>query len=445
MNRRNIGFNAATFMAGVILIYVLVVVISAARRKPVTIYQVSKSDVNNNIVLTGLAIREETLISSAKAGYSCYYIREGEKVKKNSVVCTVDSTGKVYSAIEDAEAYDNLLTKEDYQDIRNLISLYKSSYRDVDFYDVYTFETNVDSKVLELTSELLMQQATDSGLSLASVTTPKSGVVAYYTDGFETFDPTKLSAESFDRSKYDRKTLNSGEMIQAGATIIKVVPNETWHIYAPITQDQINEISEDEYVTIRLNAESYTTTMPYQIINGSDGLYIDITISKFMNNFISERYLSVEILLADDTGLKVPNSSLVDKDIYKIPLEYFKGEDHDFLIVNYLAEDDSRKDKEVFPTVYKTDDKYAYVDPGTFEGTDVIKNIDTGNTIAVSLIETDKLKGVYSANRGAAEFRMIEIVKTIDEFTLIEGGGELSPYDNIVLDSSKVTENQVLY
>ena len=51
----------------------------------------------------------------------------------------------------------------------------------------------------------------------------------------------------------------------------------------------------------------------------------------------------------------------------------------------------------------------------------------------------------YFANQGIAEFRRVTVIKTIDEFVLIESGEELKAYDNIVLDAQSVTENQLIY
>ena len=168
-----------------------------------------------------------------------------------------------------------------------------------------------------------------------------------------------------------------------------------------------------------------------------------------MSNFLSERYLSIEIVMEEDMGLKVPVSAIVDKEVYKIPVEYFSagGNQSYTTKVNIQVKDENGEItiKQVSPTIYKTDDKYYYVDPLVFEDTDVIYNINNNNTLAVSLLGTDTVAGVYSANRGTAEFKMITIIKTVDEFALIESGDNLKIYDNIVMDASTVKENQIIY
>ena len=110
-----------------------------------------------------------------------------------------------------------------------------------------------------------------------------------------------------------------------------------------------------------------------------------------------------------------------------------------------MGEDNEITIKQITPTIYKTDEEYCYVDPLSFEDTDVILNIDTNENLAVSIIPRVNIEGVYSANRGIAEFRMVTVLKTIDDFALIKSDEAINIYDNIILDSSKVYENQIIY
>ena len=55
------------------------------------------------------------------------------------------------------------------------------------------------------------------------------------------------------------------------------------------------------------------------------------------------------------------------------------------------------------------------------------------------------MTGVYLANEGIADFNEVEIVMSQDEFTILHDDGYLKEFDNVVLDSSQVEENQTLY
>ena len=452
---KDIKFNIASAVVACFFLYVVITLILSLRKEPVTTYNVNKTDINNNIIIEGLVVRDELVLNSEKSGYVCYYIRDGEKIKKNSMVCTIDETGQVYNTISDSESYDGLLSSDDYNEVRNLISLYKISYKDASFYNAYNFENTLNNKVLELTNEVLMQQVGQStGTSLAAVSSPESGLVTYYIDGYENYNISNVSKSDFDKSNYKKDTLKPGDIISAGTPVVKIIPSEKWNIILPITDDQaatINSVysEEGERLLFKINNSSYDVSMPFEIIYGNDGKYLNISLDKFMLNYMAERFVTVEIILEDDTGLKVPVSALTEKEVYQIPISYLSGGGNQSsnikLNVQVMGDNNEITIKQVSPTIYKTDEEYCYVDPLVFDDTDVLLNIDSNETTAVSVVPRVNIEGVYSANRGIAEFRMVTVIKTIDDFALVKSDEALNIYDNIILDSSKVHENQIIY
>jgi len=54
--------------------------------------------------------------------------------------------------------------------------------------------------------------------------------------------------------------------------------------------------------------------------------------------------------------------------------------------------------------------------------------------------------GVYNINNGYTVFEVVTILDSVDEYHIvkIEDNG-LSLYDRIVLDASKVSENQIIF
>ena len=70
---KEIRANAATIVIAAVLLYVVISVVSSLSKESVTIYQVSKGDVSNDITLQGLAIRDEVIVNTQKSGYLCYY------------------------------------------------------------------------------------------------------------------------------------------------------------------------------------------------------------------------------------------------------------------------------------------------------------------------------------------------------------------------------------
>ena len=447
---KEIKANAATIVIAAVLLYVVISVITSLGKKSVTIYQVSKGDISNDITLEGLAIRNEVVVNTTNSGYICYYITDGEKVKKDSTVCTIDQTGELSNSVKNTDDSQAMLSQSDYTSIRNLLSSYKSTYSDVTFYNAYSFETNANNKIFELMNEIMMQQAGTVKSGVATVNAPDSGLVTYYIDGYENYEISgAIKASDFDKAGYDKKAMKSGDMAEAGSAVVKIIPSEEWNIVAPITDDQLADIEGNTYVTFRINNSNFKITMPYTIIQGADGKYINIAIDKYMSNYLSQRFVSVEIVQSDDSGLKIPESAIVEKNVYKIPLSYLSAGSNQTMEnrINIQRKDEKGNEtiQQMKPRIYKTDEKYAYIDPDGIEDSDVLLDISSNETIAASLLEYETLTGIYFANQGIAEFRQVSIIKIIDEFVLIDGGNELKAYDHIVLNASEVSENQVIY
>lgn len=448
-----VPINAALIIFLFIFVYILITILRSAGKEPIATYKVGESNINNNITCTGIALRNEIQVTGNKSGYVCYYVRDGEKVKKGAGVCTIDETGNLLSSLSDESAGAAVFTDADYQDIRSAISLYKTTYTDENFYDVYNFKMDIDRKVLEISNEILMQKISESNATVQSglqtVASPESGIVSYYTDGFETVTPETLTEDMFDKSLYEKNSLKSGEIINNTAPLFKIVGDENWHIVCQISFDEANVLLEESNVTFTINNSNYEVTAPFELIQKENGYFLNISLSKYMTDYISERYLNIEIILDKYEGLKIPNTALVEKDVYKIPEEYVsKGgnsSENNKVNIQTLDENNEPTITQVELNIYRIQDGFYYVDPNDFQPTDVIVQLDTNNTVSVSLLTTERLTGVYNANKGTADFTEVTILKTGDEFTIVSDDGKLREFDNIIMNSDEVKDNQIIY
>ncbi len=452
MNKR-IQINSALIIFGIILIYVVASVFLSLRKEPITTYKVNASNINNNIICDGIALRQEKEISSDKSGYVCYFVRDGDKVAKNSAVCTVDETGNLIQTVEKKDSDDAKFSSADYLEIRSTIDLFKTGYSDTDFYQVYTFRDNIESKVMEMANQLIMKEYTAQGstakTTVRNMTAPESGIVTYYTDGYEKLTPETLQESDFDRTKYNRKALKSGEIIEAGKTIYKLTSSESWNICCYITIDQANTLADENSLVYSINNSDTEISSKYDMIRSENGYILVLPLEKYMIDYVDERFLSVEIILDRYEGLKVPNTAIIDKQVYKIPLEFFTAggneSGNDKVYVQYTDEEGNKTVKDVDTTIYQSDEKFCYVDPIPFSDSDILIIPDSSDTKPVSTLEHTTLKGVYIANKGVADFSQIAVIKEGEEFTIVDTKNRLREFDNIVMDASQVTENQVLY
>ena len=66
-------------------------------------------------------------------------------------------------------------------------------------------------------------------------------------------------------------------------------------------------------------------------MTGGDGkTYGKLDFSKYMEQFVSDRYVDFEIVTDEVRGLKIPRSSVTDVTFYVIPKDYYEWEERLF-------------------------------------------------------------------------------------------------------------------
>lgn len=448
--------NIGNIIFIIIFIYVLIRIFMSLQKETLSIYEVQNSYIDTNINTTALIVREEKLVNADSSGYVSYYVRDGEKIGKDKTVYTIDETGSVYEKIKDTDADALTMSQEALTEVRTRIATFENYFDYSNYSEIYNFRYDIENAVLELTNEALIEQltslddATTNVSTYKKVNTTESGIITYYKDGYESFNINHFKASDVDKSNYKKTTLKTGEIINAGDSVYKLVTSENWYLVAPLTKEEKRSLNDKETVRINIHNSSKNITCNFRLTEVDDKFFIIIALNQQMVNYINERFIDIVILMDQKNGLKIPNSSITEKDIYKIPEEFLsKGSDsmdENFLNVKQLNEQGEVTIKQVKPVIYKTEDGICYVDPNNFSDTDVIVNTDNNETLALSQAQKDVLEGVFCVNQGTAAFRYIDIVYQDDEYTIVKANVDYSIawYDRIVLNQSMVEENQII-
>jgi len=448
---KTVWTNTAIIIFIFVAVYVAGSLVRSLSKDTVATYKVVSSSINRNIKATGIALRNETEVKSSKSGYMIYYVRDGERVAKGKTVCTVDETGNIISTIESIGSSDDeeLFESSDYTAIRDTIDTYKSTYSDIQFTNIYNFRAQIESRVLELSNDILTEEMNKGGTSVKStlenITSSASGVVTYYTDGFESKTTDTLTVNDFNSSNYKKSSLKSGDILNSGSTVFKLISDENWYIVLNLTPEQKENLDAVTNAEIRINNSSEVITCSCKFRDVGENTFMIMSLSKYMIDYIEERYLTIEIVQTEKTGLKVPVSAITTKDTYKVPKSYFADETFSSnMTVMRQQEDGTTKETEISAISYKSDSDFFYVGQDTFEDTDFIVTAG-GEEVSVLTLERASLEGVYLTNGGTAEFIEIDKNEVQDEFALVSEDGTLKEFDSIVLNADDVTDNQTLY
>lgn len=445
------GFIIFTF----IFIYMLIRILISINDRDITIFEVEESSYGTDFTATGLAIRQESFSYSPKSGYVCYYIRDGEKVAKGASVYSIDETGSMYDALYDVQNSDqDLLTDKEYDDISKQIEIFKAGFSASDFSEVYEFKYSLDNKVLELYEELALEQLTSDVSFDTTFTASKSqssGIITYYKDGFEGYDINSLSSDAFDKTNYTKETLKTGDIISAGSAVYKIVDNENWDIAVELTKEEYDRVCELEKVRFTINDSSNRISAEYEALEKEGSYFVIIHLDRYMAEYITERYLDITFVFSETKGLKIPNSSIVEKEVYMIPQSYLTSGSGSSSEIYFnqlvLTETGETSVVQIAPTIYFTDDQFCYVDPVDIDEDAVLVENDTGKNFSVITAGRYSLTGVYCVTQGTALFKRINIIVAGDDYSIIESNLSygISAYDRIVLDGTTVQENQVIY
>ena len=247
--------NIAVVFFGFILVYLIVCIYMYLTSAHISGYEVIEGNLATDYRYMGIALRTEQVYTAEKAGYVNYYASENEKVSVLSTVYTVDESGKMADILQE-NAGEVSLSEEDYAELRSQISTYVSSLSDMEFNSVYNFKTNVDSAILELVNQNMIDRldsaADDNSALFTRYNASTAGVVEYYIDGYEDISLDNLSAEWFDGTAYQRQNLRTNELVSSGDPVYKLITDENWKLVFPLDTEM------EQYILDKIQANQKT-------------------------------------------------------------------------------------------------------------------------------------------------------------------------------------------
>ncbi len=443
------------FIFGFLFVYIIVIVVAYFRSDPITPYEVPLGSLAVNNTYTGIALRQETEVPANYSGYINYYAREGEKVSKNSMVYTVDSSGEISEMLKDNSNDDEIaLSDEDMNELRSQISSFAADFKPANFIDTYNFKFDVEGTVLKMANyKVLSSIDALSGSNLSDSIdfgyAADSGIVIYSHDGFETVTPDMVTGEMFEKEGYEKKQYHSNDLIAEGDMAYKLVTDENWSIVIQIDEEKCKELEQKDVIEVRFLKNNYTSWAYITILRQDGQIFCRLDFNNSMITFASERFLDIELLSNSEEGLKIPNSAIVEKAFFLIPINYCtngggNSDDKGFLKETYL-EDGTTSGEYVKTTIYNQTENEYYVDETAFDIGDYVLDPNGGDKYPISKQGT--LIGVYNINKGYADFKQITILYQNDEYSIVKSNTEygLSVYDHIVLDGDTVNENDLIY
>lgn len=448
----NIHIGVVVFI--VIFIYLIFNIYMYFTETHISPYEVEYGTMAANNIYRGLVLRDETVYTSEYKGAVNYYVKEYAKVGYNDLIYTVDEKGSVADKINEAKKDAVQLNNSISENLSELLNSFQLSYNSIDFYRVYAAKDEINSLLNETLSMDALNQISEyantaeENHTFHRVRTLTDGIIAYYIDGFETVTTDSFYRAMFNEADYQRENLKVKGNIASGEAAFKIINSEQWHIILPISADLADNLKENTVIRIRFIKDEKEMYATYTIQENGGEYYMILTMKNAMVRYASERYLEVELLLAEETGLKIPNTAIVEKEFYTIPAEYFlKGDNSssDGLLIEKTDKNGNQSTEFINPTIYYRTEDECYIDSEYVQAGDRLIKADSTEQYIIGN-DTASLQGVYNINKGYAVFKQIEILLQNEEYTIVKTGTNygIALYDHIALDGSKIQEDELI-
>jgi hypothetical protein len=252
----------------------------------------------------------------------------------------------------------------------------------------------------------------------------------------------------FQLDNYIRTGLRSTEALLQSSPIYKLITSENWNLVLPLNEEQYGKLTGKEKVSFTILEDDFEMTAKLELTQRGSAYYAILTMDKHLANYLDERYLDLELDFDSVNGLKIPLTSIIEKDFYLVPLEYFSlgAESTENGLIKEVYSEAGDVTFSFVPTeTYYQDDAYAYVDALEFPlGTWIHSST---NSDRYQLSQMNKLTGVYNVNLGYSVFKRIEILFQNENYCIVNKNtpNGLSAYDHIALDGTTAVDQEIIY
>lgn len=385
--RKKIENNEKKKINKKVLIYVIIALVTIYLiytiylliKQPTDIFMLEEGTLYSEETAVGYIIRDEVVVQGENYKNGMEKIKaEGERVAVNEAIF------RYYTKNEDS-------LKQKISDLDLKIQEAMSNESNLFPNDIKALETKIDEKILQICNitdtvkleeykkeineyitkkaniagelspqgsylkELIEERKTyenelNSGAEY--IKSSKSGVVSYKVDGFEdVLKPTNECFSTLSKEYLENLNIKTGEIIPSNEECGKIVDNTYCYIATITKTESAKNAKVGEKVKVRLpSGNEVSAEITYVWQEESDDIVLVLKIEKGVEELISYRKISFDLIWWSASGLKIPNQAIA------------KENDLAYVVRNragYLSK--------VLVKIKKQGEKYSIVAPYTTE------------------------------------------------------------------------------
>lgn len=422
-----------------------------------SLYEVQAGNAGSDTSTVAMILRPETVYRTEQAGYLNYYYREGARITKNTKVYSVNDSSELQDILNLNEE-NSILASNDLMRLKGNVRAFCSDYSDDVFSACYSLREEFLSDYLRYRDVSMLdslENQISSDHAFYTVHSDQSGMISYYSDLYDGYTVEMLTGNEFTEERQTVPEYSKPVGICAiDRFAYKLIPNDSWQLVIQVSEEDMNRIKKDgSTINFRIMGDELSYEKSYEELRIGGASYLLVNMDRYGSNYLDERFLDVTLFLSAKDGLKIPESSILTKDIYQIPERFFMqgGGASDELGVSLEYFDaelgEIRPDFRPVTPLFK-ENGYYYVAVEELESDQYINSAGlTGEPERAMLYSfITSMEGVYNMNNGYAVFRRIQRITDVEDYVLVRDGldGGVALYDHIVLDVSAVSNDIIL-
>ena len=340
--KRKNGFNRRIIICIAIFLVILYIVytIYLLIKQPTDIFTLEEGTLYSEETDIGYVIRDEVVIQGENYKNGMEKIKsEGERVAVNEAVF------RYYTKNEES-------LKEKIAELDIKIQEAMANETDLFTSDMKSLETQIDQKLIEISNindttkleeykkeinELITKKANIAGdlspqgsylkelieerknyenelnSGAEYINSSKSGVVSYKVDGLEdVLKPTEECFSTLSKEYLENLDLNTGKIIPTSDESGKIIDNTYCYIATISNTEEAKNAEVGDDVSIRLpSGLEVSAEITYILQEDNGDRVLILKIEKGVEELISYRKISFDLIWWSATGLKVPNQAIV--------------------------------------------------------------------------------------------------------------------------------------
>lgn len=363
------------YIAIALVVIYLIYTIYLLIKQPTDIFTLEEGTLYSEETDIGYVIRDEIVIQGENYKNGMEKIKsEGEKVAVNEAVFRYytkneeslkEKIAELDTKIQEAMANETELFTSDMKSLETQIEQKLSEISNIrDTTKLKEYKKEIDeliTKKANIAGELspqgsylkqLIEERKNYENELNSgaeyINSSKSGVVSYKVDGLEdVLKPTEECFSTLSKEYLENLDLKTGKIVPTSDECGKIIDNTSCYIATVTSTEEAKNAKVGDMVKIRLPSGSEVSAeITYTMQEDNDDRVLILKIEKGVEELISYRKISFDLIWWSENGLKVPNQAIVKENDFAYVVRNRAG---------YLSK--------ILVKVKKEGEKYSIVEP----------------------------------------------------------------------------------